>query len=684
MTAEVIDRPIPLAAEPEPSADGAARFLDRVPLLLGGALLAVILYAGFDHGAVGAAPAARVEVAVAVIAAVAGAAWLGFDALRLRMSRTALLGLALLGGFVGWSGLTVLWSVAPDQTWVEVNRGLTYLVVLMLGVALGATQPGARILLSRGFLLLAGLVALYALGQKLVPGLHVGGVFDLNRTGSIPRLQAPIGYWNALALFLALGVPAALELAADPRRSPRGRLVGAGALELLFLTIGLTLSRGGLFALAVALVVAIGGAARRLPALAWLALVAVASVPPLVLGLTLQSLADAGAQLGRRERGGAILAGVLVLSLAGLYAGGRALLSREPRLRDSVRGERWARLAGRAGLAGIVASALIVATLTHAWHHFTSPTAPSNFSPSRLLTTDSYRWLWWKEAAHAFAARPVGGWGAGSFGVVHLIYRQNTLPVQQPHSVPLQFLSETGVVGALLGLGGLALLLVAAVRSARRGELHGAERGAAVALIGGVAAYFVHFLYDWDWSIPAVTLPVLLFLGVLVGAHRRTGPTDGRDTVHARLSLGTRVLAITGSTLWLSLFAVSAILPSLAASDARAALVDASSSSRTALAAAQAEARRASSLDPVSDAGLRAEASIVLHRGELGRARYDLERAVDREPSDELAWNDLIGVDSVLGDRAGARQAARRVIALDPYGPAARAVRRSNLAPYGP
>ncbi len=550
------------------------------------------------------------------------------------------------------------------------------------GSRVGATQPRAPTLLCRGFLLLAAVVAVYALGQKLVPGLHVSGAFDLNQTGVIPRLQEPLGYWNALALFLVLGVPAALNLAVDPTGSPRRRLVGAGALELLFLTIGLTLSRGGLLALVVALVVGIVGAGRRLPTLAWLGLIAVASVPPLVLGLTLHSLADAGVALGSREGGGAILAGVLIVSLAGLFVGGRALLSHEARLRHSAEGERWARRATRGGLAGLAVGALLVATLTHAWHHFTSPAAPSNFSPSRLLTTDSYRWLWWKEAAHAFSARPLRGWGAGSFGVVHLIYRQNTLPVQQPHSGPLQFLSETGVVGALLGLGGLALLLMAALRSARRAEPTGTERGAAMALLAGAAAYFVHFLYDWDWSIPAVTLPVLLFLGVLAGAER-AGPAKPRDAVRQPLSLGARVLAVTGATLWLCLLSASAILPSLAASQASAALVAASSSSPTALVAAQSEARRASSLDPLSDAGLRAEASIALHRGELPRARYDLERAVGREPSDELAWDELTAVDSFLGDRAGVRQAARRVIVLDPYGPAARALRQSNLAGYG-
>jgi O-antigen ligase/polysaccharide polymerase Wzy-like membrane protein len=651
----------------------------RFPLLLGGALMATVLYAAFDHGSVSLAASARVEVALAVITA-AATVGLAVGALHFRASGSALLGLGLLAGFACWSGITVLWSVAPDQTWVELNRGLAYVLVVGLAIALGATHPRAPALLARGFFAVAVIVSAYALGQKLVPGLHLAGIVDLNQTGSIPRLQEPIGYWNALALFVVLGVPVGLRLTTDRTRSPHRRLLAAGGLELMLLTIGLTLSRGGLLALAAAIVVVVAGATERLRALAWLALVALATVPPLALGLTLHSLADAGVTLARRETGGGILAGGLVLSVAALYVAGRVLLAYEPRLVLAPGHERWVRRGGLAGLAVLIAGALLAAILTHAWHNFTSPSAPSNVNPSRLLTTDSYRWLWWKEAASAFAARPVGGWGAGSFGVVHLIYRHNTLPVQQPHSVPLQFLSETGVVGALLGLGGLVLLLLAAVRSVRRRGLIESERGTSPALVAAGIAYAVHCLYDWDWNIPAVTLPALLFIGVLAGAERRSADAaaDG-DKLREAPGLGTRVVALTAATLWLCLFASSAILPSLAASRAQAALVDASNSSATVLTAAASKARSASSLDPLSDTGLRAEASISLHRGELTRARYDLEAALGREPSDELAWNQLAVVDLFLGDRGGARLAARRVVEIDPRGATAQALRRSGL-----
>ena len=85
----------------------------------------------------------------------------------------------------------------------------------------------------------------YALGQKLFPGLHVAGRVHLNQTGPLPRLQEPLGYWNALALFIAMGAPIALALAVDSSRRRRARLAALVGLELMLLAVGFTYSRGG-------------------------------------------------------------------------------------------------------------------------------------------------------------------------------------------------------------------------------------------------------------------------------------------------------------------------------------------------------------------------------------------------------------------------------------------------------
>jgi hypothetical protein len=42
--------------------------------------------------------------------------------------------------------------------------------------------------------------------------------------------------------------------------------------------------------------------------------------------------------------------------------------------------------------------------------------------------------------------------------------------------------------------------------------------GIATGATGAVAAWAVHVGFDWDWEMPAVTLPVLLLIGALIAA----------------------------------------------------------------------------------------------------------------------------------------------------------------------
>ena len=108
-------------------------------------------------------------------------------------------------------------------------------------------------------------------------------------------------------------------------------------------------------------------------------------------------------------------------------------------------------------------------TIEHQWDDFTSVESDDQSDPARVLRSNSgNRWVWWREAAGAFSDEPLRGWGAGSFPLVHRRYRDDDLPVRQAHSVPLQFLAETGIVGALLALGGLGLLGWAAVARLRQ------------------------------------------------------------------------------------------------------------------------------------------------------------------------------------------------------------------------
>jgi O-antigen ligase len=663
----------------------------RAPLALACGLLLLTLYAAFEHGAVGSAPEARLQVTIAVLAAFAAAGLLWTGALRLTPRGRAGAGIGLLAGFAIWNGLSLIWSVSPDHTWAELNRALSYVIVLCLAVAVGASLERSVELVTTAFALVALVVTAYALGQKVLPGLHVSGVFDLNRTGPLPRLQEPLGYWNALALFVAMGVPCALALAADTARSARARLAAAAAMQLMLLVIGLTYSRGAVLALVVALVVGVGLSGARLRSLMWLALAVLATIPALLFGLLDHSLTTTGVSLGDREVAGVELGLVLAASVAGLVFAGRKLLDVEGQVRiGPERARAIARLLAMVAGVGVVvivfAAALssrgLTGTISHAWNSFIA-TRPANVTdPSRLLSADSAnRWVWWKEAAGAFSDRPIAGWGAGSFGVVHLLYRRDTLGVQQPHSVPLQFLAETGIVGAALAIGAFVLLLRAAAATVRR-RVPGTVRLLAAAALTAVVTYVFHSLYDWDWDIPAVTLPAIVLLGVLIGAA--DAQPHGSFAALGRAGRGLRAVALAAVTLWLCSFGLSAVLPSLAASKASAALVTAGSGKPGALQSALSSARLASDLDPLSDSGLRVQATVAIAGGQLQRARRYLLDALRRNPSDGQAWQSLAFVDVGLGDVRDGARAASRSLALDPQSLQARViamnfVQRANL-----
>jgi hypothetical protein len=445
----------------------------------------------------------------------------------------------------------------------------------------------------------------------------------------------------------------------------------------MIVTVGFTYSRGGVLALVAALAVLVAVSGVYLRCLAWLAVVVAAALPVLLVGLNSHPLTATGVPLSTRETAGAELLVVLAACLAlMLVVGHRLIALRRRRGLSFAQRRRVARGLLGGGAAVIVAAILVVAisprgltgTVSHAWSRFTAPRTTSVTNPSRLLSADSEnRWVWWKEAARAFGDRPIQGWGAGSFAIVHLRYRRDTLTVQQPHSLPLQLLSETGLIGAGLGLGSLALLLFAGVAAARRPDPHAA--GATAALLAVGIAFCVHALYDWDWDIPAVTLPALIALGVLGGsapspaARRRDAP----PWAHGRLT-GARLPAVAVAAICLAAFAASVTVPRIAATDAARALVEASTGTRAALDRALTDARRATHLDPLSDAGLRASATIALRRGDLGAARTALLAAVRREPSDVQAWQELAVTDVARGDRAEAAAAAQRVAAIDPRG----------------
>jgi len=636
------------------------------------ALVAACTYAVFAHGGVGLPIEARLQVGVALVAVGAATGWLFSRTLSLRAPAEAWIGVGLLAGFAVWCGITLLWSVAPDRTWAEINRSVAYVLVVVLAIAAGSSAARPIERLAAGWLCVAVACSLYALAGKVMPGVSLLGI-DFDHTGVYSRLREPLQYWNALGLVAVLAVPIALRLATDATRRPGVRVAGVAALYVLLTCLGMTYSRGGLLAVAVAIAVMTLLGGQRLRGLAVFGATVVALIPVLGLAFNRPALRDIGVPLAERTPDGIILGMVMAGSLLGLMIAAWGMLRLEQRLTWSEENTRlvWRGLSAAAAVLVLMMAIIIVGDeggpgryFDDAWQEFTKVSQDKDSDPARLVSSNSgNRWVWWEEAAGAWSDRPLQGWGGGSSPVTHLMYRQVELDVMQPHSVPLQFLSETGVIGAGLALGGLGFLLFAALARIRAmGE--GRERDLAIALFAAACAWMVHGLVDFDWDIPGVTIPALLFLGVLVAVpvRRDEGARPGSGP------LGPRVAALALACVVLGLVMVSALLPSWADAKASAALAVNTQAEESELQHAAAEAETGASLDPTAVRSLLAAADLAQNRGRLLDARRYLLDAVRRQPYSLIAWRRIMRLALVTVDRPGARAAAKRLLELDPIG----------------
>jgi hypothetical protein len=645
-----------------------ARPSSPTPAVLLAGLLAAVAYAAFAGGAVALSDELWLQVGLALLAILAAAAWLGPGALRPAASPYAIAGLLLLVVFAAWIGASLLWSVTPDRTWEAVNRVLGYALVVATAILAGSSAPRAIERVAAGFLVIATAVAVWALAGKLFPGV-------VDHATQISRLRAPLEYWNALALLCVLAVPIAIRTATLRGLHARWRILALVALLLLLSCIGLTYSRGAVVALVVAVVVltAVGG--PRLPGLAVLALGLLAAAPVLAFAWSDETLSTNARPLGEQIDAGLQLGLVLALAAALLAITGWWLLRLEQRASWSPVRSRQVWLTLAAVLLGLAAGGVaVVATserglrgsIEHAADSFTEVERDPIYDPGRLLSTGSgNRWAWWSEAVGAASDEPVLGWGAGAFPVSRRLYREAPADVQQAHSVPLQWLADVGAVGLALGLAALALLFAAAAQrlrvlpSPREYDLAGA-------LLAGCAAWAAHALLDWDWDIPGVTLPVLLFLGVL-GA-RRAADRPAAEVLFEE-PRPVRPLALFCAGVLACAFIVSAVLPGWADRKADDALDAAGDRSPARLEAAARDAELAADLDPLAVRPLFAAAAVAEARGRLLEARRHLLDAVERQPYSLEAWRRLTRVAVALADREGVQRASQRALELDPGDP---------------
>ena len=250
------------------------------------------------------------------------------------------------------------------------------------------------------------------------------------------------------------------------------------------------------------------------------------------------------------------------------------------------------------------------------------------------------RLQYWRVAWRMFVAHPLAGSGGGSFAGEWVRLRSVAVSTKDAHSLYLETLGETGIVGLLLLVGALAVPLVVARH--RRSSLD-------VAALAGYGAFLIHAAFEWDWEMPAVTLTGARARG---RACSRQVPTTRR----ASRSVPARARSPHFACLCAAGFvAVSALGHTYVT---RAERLAASGD----VLAADAEARRAATVLPWASEPLLVRGDLRLHGGDAGDARAFYLGALKRDHANWEIWLRL----GVASSSRAAADARRRAFELDP------------------
>jgi O-antigen ligase len=564
---------------------------------------------------------------------------------RIELSALEWVTIGALGSLTAWTAASAAWSEDVTQTSLEVEHILVYLTALA-AATLVLQRKGVHLFLGA---VLAAIVAVstYSLATRLFPERLA--TFD---PVAVNRLEQPLGYWNSLGTFSAMGVLLALGFAA---RAPSvwGRAVAGASLPILLSTLYFTFGRGAWIALGAGIVAAVALDCRRLQLITTLLVLSPAGVIAVWLGSHSDALTSRRLRLVEASHAGHRLAPVvlaLALASGALTVALAACERRLPRL------PRARRVYGRA-LCALVAAGVVAVfvgygtpwSIAHrGYESFTAP-APDRTAQEKDLNRrlssfwGSGRAEFWHVAWRDAREHPLLGSGAGTYEQYWLRHRPIDSDVRDAHSVYLEMLAELGPLGLALVAIVLGVPLLAAVKAHRR-PLVGAASGAYV-------VYLVHAGVDWDWEMTAVTVTALLCAAALLVSARTEQPP--RST-----GIGMRTLLV-GVTLAAVAYSLVGLMANTAASE----------SSKAASAGnwdrAEAKAREAIRWAPWSSHGWQALGEAQVQQLKLSQARHSFHEALSKDPGDWSVWLEL----AFASSGRQRREAVQRAAVLNPRSP---------------
>ncbi len=460
-----------------------------------------------------------------------------------QLSKTGMVGVGALVLLTTWTLVSAEWSGTPTRTLHDYQRTLLYLSCFTLFACLPYGSANARWMI-RMIAVAFGAATLMGLATRLDPSLG-----EALSAPADERLSWPLGYWNALGLAGAFAILACLHVSSDLEEPRAARVMAAAAIPALAVAVFLTLSRGAILAGAVSILLALLLARGRGTPSTLLAVVPLSAYAVLeAYGAT--ALTDATGGNAASARAGAQVAGVLVAATAGTAILRTLGLVLDARL---GRARLWSPFSPRR-TALVVLAAAVTATgaglalnldqpLQRQYDAFLrSGLEPVEQERDRLAQASANgRIQHWEVALEAWRDEPLIGHGAGSYARDWARLRPFALSVQDGHSLFFEVLSELGLVG--LGLLAIALLapLLAMIR--RRAE----NRVLWSAVLALYVTWLVRAAVDWDWEMPALTLPILALAGAACARDtlRADDRAPERRTLRLLAGLGVLLLLVT-------------------------------------------------------------------------------------------------------------------------------------------
>ncbi len=617
-----------------------------------GAALGLALFAAaYDDGAYSLE--SRSTIAIAVWWAILVGAALGIWPRR-PVPRGAIATGALLAGFACWELASTAWASSAEQAFTEFDRTALYLGIYVLVVVSSAASRLVRWL--DGLLLAVLATAVVALVSRLFPGSFPARGLPELLPSSSTRLSFPLGYWNGLAIFVALAFPLLLFWTLEGGR--RHRLGAAASFPAIGAVIYLSSSRGAAAALACGALAFLVAQPRRWAAFFALLAAGLGFALSVAMLRAQQTVVEGplGSAAARSEgRHAALLLLGISLLLAAAVEGAVALAPRLPRPSRPL----------RLACAALILLVCLAAAGAEGWslRHFARlpPTAPSSVrgnavSDHLLSGSGSGRWQFWSASLDEFESAPLAGGGAGSFAAWWAQHGSFRYFVKDAHSLFLQTLGELGLVGFALLSG--AIGAGAAVGASRLRRLSGPRRTAAAALLGAFTVYVVAAAVDWMWELTAVTIAGVAFLALLSGTA--TLPEQSRPPRQRGRGLAAALAVIACAVLAAEAIVLLAEVE-LGASQADARRGD--------LAGARTHALAASKLEPWAATPYLQLALLDESAGALDRARKEIGESIDRDRDDWRPWLVASEIETRLGEPALASRSHAHARLLDPRSP---------------